>query len=121
MKYLLLFVLFFPTLVSANPEEGCMDANFSRIYSVDYRANKGSLTIYIQVARPKEVSIHTSLNANSLDLTLHNSFIIRESLNVGCHLQLRDMGGSTLLIVKGGKRLISSRSNDSYLILTVSI
>lgn len=122
MKRYLLILLFLlsPLSVKANSEESCMDANFSRISTVDYKSSEKSLTIYLQVARPKEVFMKTTRGV-SLNIELQNTYILREKLFVGCHLELRDLGGSTLLIVKGGKRLISYRSNDSYLILTVSI
>ena len=105
----------------ANPNEGCMDANYSRVYTVEYSNTESKIEIKVKTARPEEVFVKDKLFGNDLELELHNSYISRERIFIGRYLELRDMGGWTHLRVKGGKRLLSKRVEGSYLILVVSL
>jgi len=122
IRNLLVMVLFsFPVLATANPEEGCMDANYSRIYTTTYKENKSDLSIKVKTTRPEEVSLHTKKIKYGLEIELQNAYLPRERVFIGNHLELREFGASTLLIVKGGKKLLSEKVEGSYLILVVSL
>lgn len=105
----------------ANPDEGCMDANYSRIYTVEHLKSSSKIEIKIKTARPEEVFVKDKLFGGVLELELLNSYIARERIFIGRYLELRDMGGWTHLAVKGGKKLLSKRVEGSYLILVVSL
>ena len=122
MIRLLLLMLMLPINFSyANPNEGCMDANYSRIYTVEYLESSSKLEIKIKTVRPEEVFVKDKLFGGVLELELLNSYIARERILIGKYLELRDMGGWTHLSVKGGKKLLSKRMVGSYLILEVSM
>ena len=118
---ILLSLLLTPLITHANPDEGCMDANYSRVYTVEYSNTESKIEIKVKTARPEEVFVKDKLFGNDLELELHNSYISRERIFIGRYLELRDMGGWTHLRVKGGRRLLSKRVEDNYLILVVSL
>ena len=123
MVRLLLLLLLTTTSfeASANPNEGCMDANFSKIYTVEHTKSASKITIKVKTARPEEVFVKDKLFGNYLELELLNSYIARERIFIGRYLELRDMGGWTHLTVKGGRKLLSKRVEGNYLILIVSL
>jgi len=122
MIRVILLMLMFPLNIShANPNEGCMDANYSRIYTVEHLKSASKIEIKLKTARPEEVFVKDKLFGNDLELELHNTYISRERIFIGRYLELRDMGGWTHLRVKGGRKLLSKRVKGNYLILVVSL
>ena len=121
MIRLLLMTLFFTSKVFANPYEPCMDANYSRILTVEYKETSATLTIKIKTVRPKEVFVKEHSFEDRLEIELLNSYISRERVFIGRYLELRDMGGWTRLKVKQGIKIITRKVRGGYLILKVSL
>jgi hypothetical protein len=118
---LVVVLLTFTPNAFANPEEGCIDANYSKILTVEHLKSGSEITIKLKTVRPEEVFVKDKLRGDSLELELHHSYIARERIFIGIYLELRDMGGWTQLRVKGGKKLLSEKVEGSYLILVVSL
>ncbi len=121
IRILLLMLMLSISICYANPDEGCMDANYSRIYTVEYLESPSKIEIKIKTVRPEEVFVKDKTFGKDLKIELLNSYIARERVFIGKYLELRDMGGWTHLTVKGGKKIYSKRVEGSYLILVVSM